>query len=520
MRIKLVAISLFLTTWSLQAQEIARGVIYEDINRNGKLDRNEKRLPNVLVSNGVEVVPTNAKGEYQIEVNDETILFVIKPAHYQFTVLKDQLPQSYYIHKPKGSPALKYEGSLATGKLPKSINFGLTPTQEGKEFSALVFGDPQTYTLEEVEFFSRGIIDELKGIKNMQFGISLGDLVGDDLVLHQPYIKAVKEVGIPWYNVIGNHDMDFDATEDKYSDETYENNFGPTNYSFNVGHAHFIVLDDILYPDPRDGKGYWGGLREDQLAFVKNNLKYVPKDKLIVLAFHIPLKHNDNAFRSEDRERLFELLKDYPHTVSLSAHTHLQQQLYYGKEEGWLQAEPHHEFNVGTTSGDWYSGKKDEKGVPISTMRDGTPKGYVIMHVKDNQYRFDYKVANKPASYQMNIYNTKMVKQGSRNRAMLMVNFFMGQKGDAVEYQIENGEWKKLNFTPRIDYNYLKSVMDYDENAAVFDGRRPSDAVESTHIWSARLPHNLTVGKYKINIRATDKYGHIHTGQTEFEVIK
>ena len=101
MRIKLVAISLFLTTWSLQAQEIARGVIYEDINRNGKLDRNEKRLPNVLVSNGVEVVPTNAKGEYQIEVDDETILFVIKPAHYQFTVLKDQLPQSYTFTNQK-----------------------------------------------------------------------------------------------------------------------------------------------------------------------------------------------------------------------------------------------------------------------------------------------------------------------------------------------------------------------------------------------------------------------------------
>src|SRR5690606_3143873 len=123
---------------------------------------------------------------------------------------------------------------------------------------------------------------------------------------------------------MGNHDMYYDAKIDEHSDDTYEANFGPNNFSFNYGKVHFIVLDNVLYPDPRDGKGYWGGFREDQLKFVENNLKFVPKDHLIVLAFHIPLVDNNTEwFKVEDRERLFDLLKDYPNTLSMSAHTHI-----------------------------------------------------------------------------------------------------------------------------------------------------------------------------------------------------
>lgn len=76
---------------------------------------------------------------------------------------------------------------------------------------------------------------------------------------------------------MGNHDMNYDATTDEQSDATFKKNFGPSNYAFNYGNVHFIILDDILYPDPRDGKGYWGGLRPDQLSFIENDLKLVDK---------------------------------------------------------------------------------------------------------------------------------------------------------------------------------------------------------------------------------------------------
>src|SRR3546814_14093885 len=101
---------------------------------------------------------------------------------------------------------------------------------------------------------------------------------------------------------MGNHDIKFDVEADSLSDESYEAHFGPSNYAFNHGNVHFIVLDDIIYPDPRDGKGYWGGLNQQQLEFIENDLRFVPKDHLIVLAFHIAFM-NESSFRPENRER-------------------------------------------------------------------------------------------------------------------------------------------------------------------------------------------------------------------------
>ncbi len=501
---------------SVNAQQFVKGIVFEDKNQNNKFDKSEKRLSNVQVSNGKQVVSTNDKGEYQIEIDNETILFVIKPTNYKVPTNEFNQPQFYYINKPNGSPKLEYAGSAPTGNTPKSIDFALIPTKENEKFSALIFGDPQAYTEEEIEYFSKGVIDDVKGIKGMEFGLSLGDLVGDDLNLHPSYIKAVSKVGLPWYNVMGNHDMNYDAKEDQYSDETFEKNFGPNNYSYNIGKAHFIVLDDILYPDPRDGKGYWGGFRPDQLEFIKNDLKFVPKDHLIVLAFHIPLRDT----RPEDRNQLFELLKDYPNTISMSAHTHFQEQIFYANQDGWQQQKPHHEYNVGTTSGDWYSGPKDAKGVPASTMRDGTPKGYAFLHVDGNQYKFDYKVANSPKEKQIDLYHTKKVKEGKRNRAFLYANFFMGHESNKVEYRVNNGEWKEMNWDPTVDYNYMETIMKIDNAEITNIGNRPSAPEISKHIWSVRLPNKLKVGTYPIEVRATDLYGNTFTEKSSFEVIK
>jgi 3',5'-cyclic AMP phosphodiesterase CpdA len=501
---------------TLNAQQIAKGIVFEDKNFNNKFDKSEQRLANIQVSNGQEVVSTNEKGEYQINVTCESILFVIKPTNYKVPVNENNQPKFYYINKSNGSPKLDYAGSSPTGDLPSSIDFALISSKENQQFSALIFGDPQAYTEEEMHYFAKGIIEDVKGIKGMEFGLSLGDLVGDDLNLHPSYTKTVGKVGLPWYNVMGNHDMNYDAKEDIYSDETFEKNFGPNNYSYNVGKAHFIVLDDILYPDPRDGKGYWAGFRDDQLEFIKNDLKFVPKDYLIVLAFHIPLRE----IRTEDRNKLFELLKDYPNTVSMSAHTHYQEQIFYKNQDGWQQQKPHHEYNVGTTSGDWYSGPKDANGVPASTMRDGTPKGYAFLHVDGNQYKFEYKVANNPKERQIDLYHTKKVKEGKRNQAYLFANFFMGHQSNKVEYRVNNGEWKAMEWNPSVDYNYMNTLIKIDNSEITSFGRRPSAPEISQHVWSVRLPNKLTAGTYQIEVRARDLYGNTFTEKSSYEVIK
>lgn len=505
---------------SLFAQGSVTGFVYADANANGKRDTNERGIGGVAVSNGVEVVLTDASGRYTLPIANDTTIFVIKPAGYNVPVNELNQPQYFYVHKPSGSPKLQYKAFDPTGPLPASVDFGLRPASDDKKFTALVFGDPQPYTLEEVNYFARGIVAELKGVKNVAFGISLGDIVGDDLDLFPPYSKAVAEVGIPWYNVYGNHDMNFDAKTDELADETFEYNFGPANYAFVYGDAHFIVLDDVLYPDPRDGDGYWGGFRKDQLDFVENYLRTVPKDKLIVTSFHIPLFHqNENTFRNADRQRLFDLLKSFPNTLSMSAHTHIQRHNFYGKEDGFDREKPHHEYNAGTTSGDWYSGEITPAGVPDSTMRDGTPRGYAFLNIEGNKYTIEYKAAEKPKDYQIRISHPKLIATPGWVTGAIFANFFMGYKTDKVEYKVGSGDWRPMTHVETFDPSYAWSVLKWDVADTLFPGRRPSNPINSTHIWRGAIPRDLPLGEHRVEVRATDMFGKVHTQNSSFRVV-
>ncbi|MGA0555441.1 calcineurin-like phosphoesterase C-terminal domain-containing protein [Larkinella sp. VNQ87] len=506
-----------------QAQTTAQGFVYEDQNQNGKKDRREIGLANVPVSNGRDVVLTDAKGRYELPVGADNILFVIKPMGYKLPVNSQNLPQFYYRHKPQGSPALKFPGVAPTGPLPKSVDFALTKQDEPDQYQILVFGDPQVYTTEQVGFFDKGVVSELLGkTGNFRFGISLGDLVGDNPPLFPDYNAVIKKLNLPWFQVMGNHDMNYDVKADSLSDESFEAMYGPNTYAFTHGKVHFIVLDDILYPDPRDQSGYQGGLRPDQLDFIENDLKHVPKDHLVVLCHHIPLftEGPSETFRRADRERLFAALKDFPHTLSLSAHTHIQQHFFHGKEDGFERDTPHHEYNVGTTSGDWYSGENNAQGVPVSTMRDGTPKGYLFLTFNGNQYSFDYRIAGQPETYKIGLYAPKAIAKGQMGRNDLYANFFQGSQHDSLQYRIGQGAWKPMAQVAEADPAMLGVRFRYDSADQPLSGTKPSAPVLSTHLWRAKLGGDLPVGQHTIEVRAKDAYGRTFTEKTTFRVVE
>lgn len=513
-------VALPLLSYSLHAQTAATGYVFHDKNENGKRDKGEKGISGVSVSNGVQVVQTDQTGKYTLPVGNDDIIFVIKPAHYKPPVDNHYLPQFYYVHKPEGSPShLKYKGVPPTGPLPESIDFALIPQPEPDAFTHLVFGDPQPYNLKEVDHFRQGIIAEITDTENIAFGLSLGDLVGNNLDLHPPYKEAIAQLELPWFNVIGNHDLNFDVTTDSLSDETFEANFGPANYAFNFGKVHFIILDNIIYPNPKTGKGYIGGFHDSQLEFIKNNLQFVPKDDLIVVAFHIPLRDRLGRplYRVDDRKRFFELLAPFPHTLSLSAHTHVQYQDFFDKKDGWLQDKPHHHYNVGTTSGDWYSGELDDQGIPITKMRDGTPKGYAYINYNGNQYTIDYKVAGKPTDYQIKIHVPNVVPQKS-NQYKIIANFFMGSPKDKLVYRIGNGDWKAMKYVKQQDPGNIWDYYKWDFTERLLNGRRPKVPDVSLHIWEASLPTNLEVGEHVVEVKATDMYGRLHSGKQTYRI--
>ncbi len=354
----LVLVFILGVSFTGNSQTFIRGNIFLDKNENGKKDDIEKGISNVAISNGEKVVASDDLGNYKLPVSGETVIFVIKPSGYRISGGKDRNAEFYYLHKPEGSPEAKYPGVDPTGNLPKEINFGLVPQEEKENYTALIFGDPQPRNLEEIGYFEESVIKDIDKNKDIAFGISLGDLVWNNLDLFEPYKKAISELNIPWYNVMGNHDMNLDAEREEDSDETFEAYFGPATYSYNYAKTHILILDDILFPDPRDGEGYWGGFTDKQLRFIENDLKLVPQDYLVILNFHIPISEPDgDSFRDEDRQKLFELLMDFENTLSISAHTHIQRQNFFGSENGWKGKELHHHFNAGTTCGDWNSGK-------------------------------------------------------------------------------------------------------------------------------------------------------------------
>jgi hypothetical protein len=472
------------------------------------------------VSNGTEVVQTDAAGKYRLPVSDDCIVFVVKPAGYQAPTDEFNQPQTYYIHKPAGSPdSLHYKGVAPTGALPASVDFALHKYSEPEAFTAFIFGDTQTYTEQELEYLEKGVIAEARNTAGVSFGITLGDLVGDRLSLHLPYKQAIKQIGLPWYHVMGNHDMNYDAKEDRFSDEAFEAQFGPNSYSFSYGKAHFIVLDNILYPHPVTGNGYGGGLREDQLAFLKNDLAYVPHDHLIVVSMHIPLVDPfDNEFRDADRQTIYKLLKDYPNVLFLTAHMHLQMQNTIGKKQGVDREKPIHEYNAGAVCGDWYSGILNEKGIPVATMHDGTPAGYAFLRVDGNRYVLDYKVFGKPDGYQISLYHPKVVPHRRSTSAAIYANFFMGTREDTVEYRIDDGEWAKMRRVEEVDPAYYRYVQDWDYLERLVPGRRPSNPIICSHLWRSRIASSLPVGEHRIEVRAKDRFNRLHTAKSVYRI--
>jgi hypothetical protein len=136
------------------------GIVYENHSRGGRRAPSDPGIAGVLVSNGREVMKTDAEGHYALLIDDESIIFVIKPSGYAVPVDQDMLPRFYYSHQPAGSPAnlkLRYRGIDPTGPLPDSVDFPIKKADEAQKFDVIVFTDQQPESQVEVDFIRDGV---------------------------------------------------------------------------------------------------------------------------------------------------------------------------------------------------------------------------------------------------------------------------------------------------------------------------------------------------------------------------
>ena len=496
----------------------ARGVVFDDRNGNGQRDAGEPGLADVGVSDGRQIVRTDADGRYRLEVDDDVILFVLKPSGWRTPIDERQLPRFYYIHRPAGSPALEYGGVEPTGPLPESIDFPLMRQDEPERFHAILFGDPQPRDQREIDYLAHDIVAELVG-SDASFGVTLGDILYDDLSLFESMNRTIALIGIPWYNVVGNHDINFDAKDDVRSNATFERSYGPPYYSFDYGPVHFLVVDDVHWKGAvegaeRPGRNYTGGLGGDQLEFIRRDLERVPDDRLVVLFMHIPLTAE---WVEPEREALFRLLEERRHCISIAAHFHYHEHLFLTEKDGWKGAKPHHHMINVTTSGSWWRGAPDEAGIPHATMRDGAPNGYTTITFEEDRYEIDFKAARRPATEQIQIAAPDWVWRRRAPRTEVLANVYNGSERSQVEMRVRGvGGWRPMEQVAHEDPHYVAKKLAEDRDTEA-PWRPLPDPVGSPHLWRALLPE-LGPGHYLIEVRETDMWGRIHTANRALRV--
>lgn len=511
------------------AQEgmVVRGIVFEDANRNGVLDPGEKGIPGVCVSNGREVVQTDNEGKYELPAYENMIVFVTKPSGYTFPRSEYNTPLFYYIHRPNGShPAIKeYPGIAPTGPLPESVNFPLYRVEESENFKVVVLGDTQVSDHRDIVYLRDAIVADIaKNHRDAVLAIAMGDNLNDPLNLYPKYLGVMAGMGLPVHYVFGNHDMNFDAPDDAWKHETFSRYLGPVYYSFNVGKVHFVVLCSVMW----DGKEYHGEISEEELQWLQNDLAFVPKDHLIVIAQHIPLiSYIDRAAEKhqvKNRDKLFALLEGR-NVLFLGGHTHTIEKFFPGDTFGdWSPNLPFPQIIVGAACGSWWSGPKNDQGIPYSYQRDAAPKGYFVFTFQGSTWRDAFCPVGLTRQMNISFFSPRVPAWTNARLGLLDGVFTQGELGGVfVVANVFNADSRSeilcaIDSNPPVtmEYRSLPDPFVVPLLAGLPDWMQTKG---STHTYIAPLPLELAPGLHKVTVTFKDAYGQVFEEVRFFEVL-
>lgn len=342
-------------------------------------------LARVALSDGRSVVTTDRDGRFELVTNTaRRFLSLSLPSGHRIPTHPAGTARSFVRLAP--NPA----GEMA-------VAFDLEPIPGGDERHAfLTLADIQTQDDADMGLFRRDTVPDVqRTIRALgevpTFGVAAGDIMWDKLSLYDDYEAAVRELGIPFVQVVGNHDLDMEQRSDGRSTTTFERRFGPRYWSFNRGQVHYVVLDDVMWY----GDGYIGYVDDDQLAWLAEDLALVERGRPVVVFAHIPLlsnlSHRNGLARAPvgnyvtNREAVYGLLAPYRTTI-LTGHIH---------DSDWSTAGGVFERNLGAVCGGWWTG-------PI--CYDGTPNGYAVHEVNGAELRWRYQATGQAADHQIRVY--------------------------------------------------------------------------------------------------------------------
>lgn len=351
----------------------------------GRVRSRGRGLARVGVTDGLQVVTTATDGSYElVTTSDREFVHLSLPAGYRVPL------------NPTGT-ARFYQPIPRDAGRELTASFDLEPLDrpDGRH-ACLLLPDPQTEDAHEMRWLhEQSVPDVRRTVEQLGdrevFGVACGDIMFDKLELFPDYERAVAAMGIPFFQVVGNHDLDQQNLTDERSTDTFSRYFGPRYYSFDRGTVHYVVLDDVFW----HGTTYIGYLAGDQLSWLERDLARIEPGRTVIVLLHIPVLGSTHLRRDQrspgssvavmNREALYRLLAPYQAHV-LAGHMHENEHLF---ENGV------HEHVSGTVSGAWWSG-------PI--CGDGTPSGYSVYEVSGESVSWRYQATGKDAGHQIRVY--------------------------------------------------------------------------------------------------------------------
>ena len=360
--------------------------VFLDSNGNGTRDAGEAGLPGMRVSDGERIVrhrfqrrlsPGDAIGA--VHLPDQAGRIPCRHAQRRTARHLDAMCR----HRPGRSFV-----TAACPPEPASCrDFGLTRdgASPAAPLNVLLIGDPQPKSLVDVDYYRRDIIAPLRDKPRAGLAISLGDIVSDDLSLY-PALKApMRSLGMPWLHVAGNHDLDFDADSDEAFAGELPPRLRPRHLRLGRGRRPDSSCSTTWCTCPDKSPIYIGGLREHQFAFLSAYLAGMPRERLLVLALHIPLFDAAGVGNLPPRRPRAPVRAAARHsrTCWCSAGTPTCSSIFsMTPPPAGSGAKPLHEYNVGAACGAFWSGVKDAAGIPVvdherrhaEWIRDAAPR--------------------------------------------------------------------------------------------------------------------------------------------------
>ncbi|MFE7234871.1 PQQ-binding-like beta-propeller repeat protein [Streptomyces sp. NPDC057596] len=259
------------------------GTVFEDTNGNGKRDAGEAPMPGVDVTDGSVWTTTGPDGSYSLQMDptrrETDLINIVSPNGYTPALRDDYIPQFFHKVPEEGGSGIDFalvpdkNAANPTEKWVMNSDIEVSNTTDGAAESASKWWPKQVEAMSEVDGATMAITTGDNTVTD--YAAEPRRQRGYDILR-----KGLTEgkLGMPFYPVVGNHDVGGTATSQGYggSMEYYRRNLGPEWYSFDRNGRHIVVLEDNY-----DSSGL-----KPQLDWLREDLKRHAVGKQVLVFAH------------------------------------------------------------------------------------------------------------------------------------------------------------------------------------------------------------------------------------------